>query len=64
MCIYIAKKIHEQKVFIQLSITRFPTDDKSVIQKKLVFFRQKEIDKYKVNLKNLFRICFENNKIR
>lgn len=64
MCIYIAKKIHEQEVFIQLSITRFPTDDKSVIQKKLVFFRQKEIDKYKVNLKNLFRICFENNTIR
>lgn len=64
MCIYIAKKIHEQKVFIQLSITRFPTDDKSVIQKKLVFFRQKEIDKYKVNFKNLVKICFENNTIR
>lgn len=47
MCIYIAKKIHEQKVFIQLSITRFPTDDKSVI-----------------HLKNLVKICFENNTIR
>lgn len=35
MCIYIAKKIHEQKVFIQLSITRFPKDDKSVIQNNL-----------------------------
>lgn len=32
--------------------------------KKLVFFRQKEIDKYKVNLKNLVKICFENNTIR
>lgn len=42
MCIYIAKKIHEQKVFIQLSITRFPTDDKSVIQKNLCSLGKKK----------------------
>lgn len=40
--IYIAKKIHEQKVFIQLSITRFPTDDKSVIQKNLCSLGKKK----------------------
>lgn len=40
--IYIAKKIHEQKVFIQLSITRFPKDDKSVIQNNLCSLGKKK----------------------
>lgn len=42
MCIYIAKKIHEQKVFIQLSITKFPKDDKSVIQNNLCSLGKKK----------------------